>query len=207
MDMNSIEQVIRERRTIRTLTDQTIALDVIYELLESASYAPYHSKEEPWEVIIVSEEQERQVFVKEIMDSYDRLDIWSRYDQQNVAKAKTRTQDYFLEVPLSLVVTAPIGESEKSNLEAIGAVSAFIQNIQLAAWSRQIGVTWRTIPVIFDKVFKQNIGVTEERQIIGLLDISKIDEKQKLPISRRNPVSQWAIGLTDKLSGFSENNE
>lgn len=207
MDMNSIEQIIRERRTIRTLTDQTIALDVIYELLESASYAPYHSKEEPWEVIIVSEEQERQVFVKEIMDSYDRLDIWSRYDQQNVAKAKTRTQDYFLEVPLSLVVTAPIGESEKSNLEAIGAVSAFIQNIQLAAWSRQIGVTWRTIPVIFDKVFKQNIGVTEERQIIGLLDISKIDEKQKLPISRRNPVSQWAIGLTDKLSGFSENNE
>ena len=207
MDMNSIEQVIRERRTIRTLTDQTIALDVIYELLESASYAPYHSKEEPWEVIIVSEEQERQVFVKEIMDSYDRLDIWSRYDQQNVAKAKTRTQDYFLEVPLSLVVTAPIGESEKSNLEAIGAVSAFIQNIQLAAWSRQIGVTWRTIPVIFDKVFKQNIGVTEERQIIGLLDISKIDEKQKIPISRRNPVSQWAIGLTDKLSGFSESNE
>ena len=207
MDMNSIEQVIRERRTIRTLTDQTIALDVIYELLESASYAPYHSKEEPWKVIIVSEEQERQVFVKEIMDSYDRLDIWSRYDQQNVVKAKTRTQDYFLEVPLSLVVTAPIGESEKSNLEAISAVSAFIQNIQLAAWSRQIGVTWRTIPVIFDKVFKQNIGVTEERQIIGLLDISKIDEKQKLPISRRNPVSQWAIGLTDKLSGFSENNE
>ncbi len=207
MDMNSIEQIIRERRTIRTLTDQTIALDVIYELLESASYAPYHSKEEPWEVIIVSEEQERQVFVKEIMDSYDRLDIWSRYDQQNIAKVKTRTQDYFLEVPLSLVVTAPIGESEKSNLEAIGAVSAFIQNIQLVAWSRQIGVTWRTIPVIFDKVFKQNIGVTEERQIIGLLDISKIDEKQKLPISRRNPVSQWAIGLTDKLSGFSENNE
>ncbi|WP_086443801.1 nitroreductase family protein [Candidatus Enterococcus lemimoniae] len=207
MDMNSIEQIIRERRTIRTLTDQTVALDVIYELLESASYAPYHSKEEPWEVIIVSEEQERQVFVKEIMDSYDRLDIWSRYDQQNVAKAKTRTQDYFLEVPLSLVVTAPIGESEKSNLEAIGAVSAFIQNIQLVAWSRQIGVTWRTIPVIFDKVFKQNIGVTEERQIIGLLDISKIDEKQKLPISRRNPVSQWAIGLTDKLSDFSENNE
>ncbi|MEI5989866.1 hypothetical protein A5881_001359 [Enterococcus termitis] len=207
MEKSSIEQLIRDRRTIRTLTDQAIPLETLHALLESASYAPYHSKEEPWEVVIIREPQERQVFVKEIMSSYDRLDTWARYDQENLEKAKKRTQDYFLDVPVTLIVTAPICESEKSNLEAIGAVSAFIQNFQLAAWTRQIGVTWRTIPVIFDEVFKENVGVAIDRQIIGLLDITIIDEKLKIPTSRRKSVAQWTKSLNEQVSGMSERNK
>ncbi|MGX7265653.1 nitroreductase family protein [Enterococcus crotali] len=207
MEKSSIEQLIKDRRTIRTLTDRVIPLETLHALLESASYAPYHSKEEPWEVVIVRESQERQVFVKEIMSSYDRLDTWARYDQENLEKAKKRTQDYFLDVPVTLIVTAPICESEKSNLEAIGAVSAFIQNFQLAAWTRQIGVTWRTIPVIFDEVFKENVGVAIDRQIIGLLDITIIDEKLKIPTSRRKPVAQWTKSLNEQVSGMSERNK
>lgn len=207
MESNSIEQAIRARRTIRTVLDQVISMETIYELLESSSYAPYHSKEEPWEVTTVSTNQERKLFVQEIMDSYDRLDIWARYDQKNLITAKKRTRDYFLDVPLTLIVTAPIYESEKLNLEAIGAVSAFIQNFQLAAWSKQLGVTWRTIPVIFDKSFKQSIGVAMNRQIIGLLDVSAIDENMKVPTSRRNPVTQWSASLSEKRAEMSERNE
>lgn len=207
MEKSTIEQIVRERRTIRTLTNQTISLETIHDLLESASYAPYHSKDEPWEVIIVREQQERQVFVKEIMNSYDRLDIWARYEQEHLEKAKKRTEDYFLDVPVTLIVTAPICESEKSNLEAIGAVSAFIQNVQLVAWAQKMGVTWRTIPVIFDEVFKQNSGVAVERQIIGLLDISFIDENIKIPKSRRKPVAQWTKGLNEKVAEMSKENK
>lgn len=207
MDIDSIEQVIKERRTIRTLSDQTISMKVIDELLISSSYAPYHSKEEPWEVIIVNATQDRLLFVEKIMESYDRLDIWARYDQKTLATAKKRTRDYFLDVPLTLIVTAPKHESEKLNLEAVGAVSSFIQNFQLAAWSKKIGVTWRTIPVIFDDQFKQTVGVTEERQIIGLLDISAIDETMKIPTSRRKPVEQWTAQLSDKIAKMSESNE
>ncbi|OJG26587.1 hypothetical protein RU98_GL000643 [Enterococcus caccae] len=199
MDIDSIEQVIRARRTIRTLSDQAISMEVIDELLTSSSYAPYHSKEEPWEVIIVKTTQDRQLFVEKIMASYDRLDTWARYDQQNLETAKKRTRDYFLDVPVTLIVTAPKHKSEKLNLEAIGAVSAFIQNFQLAAWSKQIGVTWRTIPVIFDEIFKEAVGVVADRQIIGLLDISAIDEKMKIPTSRRKPLEHWTAQLSDKL--------
>lgn len=206
MDIESIEQVIRERRTIRTLSDQAISMEVIDELLRSASYAPYHSKEEPWDIIIVKDTADRQLFVEKIMESYDRLDIWARYDQKNLATAKKRTEEYFLDVPVTLIVTAPIHESEKLNLEAIGAVSAFIQNFQLAAWPKKIGVTWRTIPVIFDEVFKQAVGVEANRQIIGLLDISAVEEKVKLPTSRRKSVEQWTTQLSEKVAKVSENN-
>lgn len=47
MAIHSIEQTIRTRRTIRTLSDHEISMDIIEELLEISSYAPYHSKEEP----------------------------------------------------------------------------------------------------------------------------------------------------------------
>ncbi|MEI5993499.1 nitroreductase family protein [Candidatus Enterococcus mansonii] len=207
MDRESIQQTIRERRTIRTLSDQEISIDIINELLESASYAPYHSKNEPWEVIIVKTLQDRQLFVEKIMESYDRLNSWARYDQQNQGSARKKTQDYFLNVPLTLIVTAPINESPKKNLEAIGAVSAFIQNFQLVAWSKQIGVTWRTIPVIFDEAFKQEIGVVADRQIIGLLSVNRIDEPIKLPTSYRKPVTHWSAHLSEKLKGMSESDE
>lgn len=138
------------------------------------------------------------------MNSYERLAIWARYDQQNLMTAKKRTKDYFLAVPLTLIVTAPIHTSEKLNLEAIGAVSAFIQNFQLAAWSKHIGVTWRTIPVIFDEVFKKAVDVPTNRQIIGLLDVSVVDAKMKLPTSRRAPVETWTAGLMEKRAENGE---
>jgi nitroreductase len=194
----SIEEVIKERRTIRTLSDQTVSIEKIKKLLEVASYAPYHSKEEPWSVVIVSTDEERRFFVEKIMDSYERLDIWARYDQQHLVASKKRTERYFLDVPVTLIVTAPISEKKKANLEAISAVSAFIQNFQLAAWTHKIGVTWRTVPIIFDEVFKQAVGVEADRQIIGLLDISMIDETIKQPTAKRTPVDQWVSGLSEK---------
>lgn len=200
MENQTIAQTIRERRTVRTLSDQPLSIDKIYQLLETASYAPFHSKNEPWQVSIVSSKQERNLFVEKIMASYDRLDIWANYDPQYLAKAKTRTHDYFLDVPVTLIVTAPICEDEIENLEAVSAVSAFIQNFQLAAWTENIGVTWRTIPVISDKVFKEEIGVSEEEQIIGLLDITVVDQSVKLPRAKRVPVEKWTTQLSDRLS-------
>ncbi|KAF9404183.1 hypothetical protein HW555_014470 [Spodoptera exigua] len=200
MGNQTIAQTIRERRTVRTLSDQPLSIDTIYQLLETASYAPFHSKNEPWQVCIVSSKQERNVFVEKIMASYDRLNIWSTYDPQYVLKAKKRTHEYFLNVPVSLIITAPICEDEIENLEAISAVSAFIQNFQLAAWTENIGVTWRTIPVISDKIFKEAVGVTKQEQIIGLLDITGIDQCVKLPMPKRAPVETWTQQLSDRLS-------
>lgn len=200
MENQTIAQTIRERRTVRTLSDQPLSIDKIYQLLETASYAPFHSKNEPWQVSIVRSQQERKLFVEKIMASYDRLDIWANYDPQYLTKAKTRTHDYFLDVPVTLIVTAPICEDEIENLEAVSAVSAFIQNFQLAAWTENIGVTWRTIPVISDKVFKEEIGVSEEEQIIGLLDITVVDQSVKLPRAKRVPVEKWTNQLSDRLS-------
>lgn len=204
MFSTSIEQVIKERRTIRTISKQPVSIEDIKALLEVASYAPFHSKEEPWSVIMVMSPEERSLFVEKIMDSYERMNIWARYDQEHLATSKKRTEDYYLSVPVTLIITAPIHEKKKTNFEAVGAVSAFIQNFQLAAWSRNIGVTWRTVPIIFDDVFKQEVGVGSDRQIIGLLDISMIDEAVKLPRAKRKTVDQWAFHLSEKLSENKE---
>ncbi|GGC89376.1 nitroreductase family protein [Enterococcus wangshanyuanii] len=204
MVSESIEQIIKERRTVRAVSDQSVSIEDIQALLEVASYAPFHSKEEPWSVVIVAGQDERRLFVEKIMDSYERLNIWARYDQQHLAASKKRTEEYYLSVPVTLIVTAPVHEKRKANLEAISAVSAFIQNFQLAAWSRNVGVTWRTVPIIFDDVFKQELGIGSDRQIIGLLDISMIDEIVKLPTAKRKAVEQWAVRLSEKLSENKE---
>jgi len=168
-------------------------------MLESASYAPYHSKKEPWEVTIVHNQTERALFVNAIMASYDRLDVWKNYDPEMMVSAKEKTRTYFLEVPVTIIVTAPIEDDEKKELEAISAVAAFIQNFQLLAWEKQIGITWRTTVNIFDKDFKRVLGLKEDRQIVGLLYLTKVDGTTKIPPARRKPVSNWTKSLSEQV--------
>lgn len=198
MRNKSITQLIKDRRTIRRLSDRPLSLDEIYPLLETASFAPFHSKEEPWKVYTISSEKERTLLVEAIMVSYDRLDIWATYDPAYVEKAKRRTQSYFSEVPVSLIITAPYKTDECQQLEATAAVAAFIQNFQLAAWEEHIGVTWRTIPVIVDPLFKQALGIVPQEQIIGLLDLTALDPSMTIPKAKRASFTQWTRALCTK---------
>ncbi|MHC5229045.1 nitroreductase family protein [Enterococcus sp. LJL99] len=197
----TLTEAIRDRRTIRMLSEmnEVIELATIYDLLEKASYAPFHSKKEPWEVTLVSEEEERLFFVEQLMKSYDRLNVWENYDPEIMESAKQKTADYFANVPVTLIVSAPIEKDEKKDLEAISAVSAFIQNFQLLAWEQQIGVTWRTTVNIFDRQFAENMGLSEDRQIIGLLFLTSINEATKIPPARRKSVDQWTSHLKETI--------
>lgn len=197
----TLTEAIQNRRTIRMLSDKKegIELATIYDLLEKASYAPFHSKKEPWEVTIVSEEEECHFFVDQLMKSYDRLNVWANYDPEIVESAKEKTANYFANVPISLIVSAPIENDEKKDLEAVSAVAAFIQNFQLLAWEQKIGVTWRTTVNIFDRQFVEKIGLTEERQIIGILFLTPITEATKIPPVKRKSVDKWTTHLKETI--------
>ncbi|WP_454870990.1 nitroreductase family protein [Priestia megaterium] len=69
----SIDNIIRERRTIRNLKKDPISMDTLANLLETASYAPFHGKDEPWRVITITSIEEKRYMLSAILSSFERL--------------------------------------------------------------------------------------------------------------------------------------
>lgn len=195
----SIFNFIKNRRTIRDTKKDPINMEDLMELLEVASYAPFHSKEEPWQFIMVSEEKEKVYYASKIVDSYERMALTETYTVEKIKKSTEFFKTYIVDTPMHLIITTDHSENEKKNLEAIGATCAFVQNLQLAAWEKNIGMVWRTNPYIFDKQFYKEMGIPENRKILGALHIGYINSIPKGTKKRKHP-SEWTCKLSQNIT-------
>ncbi|WP_088042965.1 nitroreductase [Bacillus sp. EAC] len=195
----SILEAIKNRRTIRDTKKDPVSEEILMELLEAASYAPFHSKEEPWQFIMVSEEKEKEFYASKIVDSYQRMELTDTYTVEKIKKSVEFFSTYIIETPMHLIITTEHTENEKKNLEAIGATCSFVQNLQLAAWEKNIGMVWRTNPYIFDNQFYNEMGIPENRKILGALHIGYINTLPKATKKRKHP-SEWTIKLSQNIT-------
>lgn len=67
----TITEAIINRRTSKKSLDQPVSLELIYQLLEKASYAPFH-KREPWQAKIVTTPAEKDWLYEKVIATYER---------------------------------------------------------------------------------------------------------------------------------------
>jgi len=160
---NAVEQNIISRRSIKSFKKDPIIAEEIIELLNVAKWAPNHKLTEPWRFQLYVEEGKEQ-FVQAYIESQPKV------DGEISGKTKNKAQ-YFRDIPVHLVVIMPEDPRQKTWDEDYGAVSAFIQNFQLAAWEREIGMIWRTNDWVYDPVFREGIGVNTGEKVVATLMI------------------------------------
>ena len=160
---NEVEQAIVTRRTIKRFKDEAVDLEEIIELLEVAKWAPNHKLTEPWR-FIAFEGSGKDRFVEAFWKT-------ERDAKGELSELSKRKGEYYRNIPLHLVVVMPEDPRQRTWDEDYGAVSAMIQNFQLAAWSRDIGMVWRTNDYIYDPVFREAIGVKRGEKIVATLMI------------------------------------
>ncbi|WP_413074832.1 MULTISPECIES: nitroreductase [unclassified Shouchella] len=171
MDMTNqahiIDTIIKERRSIKKFKSDALSTEDIIELLEVAKWAPNHKLTEPWRFLLFADEG-KETFIQAYLKSQMGAD-------QSVPEKAQKKATYFRQIPIHLVVVMPEHPRQKTWDEDYGAVSAMIQNFQLAAWARGIGMIWRTNDWIYDPVFREAIGVKDGEKIIGTLMIGYAD--------------------------------
>ncbi|HEY4567456.1 MAG TPA: nitroreductase [Savagea sp.] len=160
---NEVEQAIVTRRTIKRFKDEAVDLEEIIELLEVAKWAPNHKLTEPWR-FIAFEGSGKDRFVEAFWKT-------ERDAKGELSELSKRKGEYYRNIPLHLVVVMPEDPRQRTWDEDYGAVSAMIQNFQLAAWARGIGMVWRTNNYIYDPVFREAIGVQRGEKIVATLMI------------------------------------
>ncbi|PIC73519.1 nitroreductase [Sporosarcina sp. P17b] len=159
---NDVEKSIMGRRSIKKFSADPVDIDEIIELLNVAKWAPNHKLTEPWRFQLYADEG-KEKFIEAFLTSQKR-------DGEVTDKAKNKAA-YFRTIPLHLVVIMPEDSRKKRWDEDYAAVSAMIQNFQLAVWERGIGMIWLTNDWTHDPVFKDAIDVKSDEKIVGTLMI------------------------------------
>ena len=159
---NDVEKSIIGRRSIKKFKKDSVNIDEVIELLNVAKWAPNHKLTQPWRFQIYTDAG-KEKFVEAFLASQKR-------DGISPVKAKNKAA-YFRDIPLHLVVIMPEDSRKKRWDEDYAAISAMVQNFQLAAWERGIGMIWRTNDWTHDPVFKEAIDVTPDEKIVGTLMI------------------------------------
>lgn len=171
---NDVEKAIIGRRSIKKFKTDPVDVEELIELLNVAKWAPNHKLTEPWRFHLYAGEG-KEKFVQAFIDSRPKV------DGEVATKVKNKAA-YFRDIPLHLVVIMPEDPRQRRWDEDYGAVATFIQNFQLAAWERGIGMIWRSNDFVYDPVFREGLDVKPGEKIVATLMIGypkHVPEPQK----------------------------
>jgi nitroreductase len=164
---NAIEQNIINRRTIKSFKKESINTEEIIELLNVAKWAPNHKLTEPWRFQLYVDEG-KEKFIQAYINSQPKV-------AGEVSERVERKAQYYRDIPVHLVVIMPEDPRQRRWDEDYGAVSSLIQNFQLAAWERKIGMIWRSNDWVYDPAFREGIGVKSGEKVVATLMIGYPD--------------------------------
>ncbi|MGM7636930.1 nitroreductase family protein [Bacillus sp. Hm123] len=173
----SIVKTIRERRSVKKgYKDDAVSTELIVELLNDAVWAPNHGLREPWRFIFVPTEN-KEAFIEQLIVTYPK-------------DMHENRRNYFSQPAAFLVVVMKEDPRQKQWEEDFAATSALIQNFQLLAWERGLGVVWKTNPHNWDPKARQLMNVQPGEKVVGFLHLGYFDSEQ-IPDGRpRTPVEE-----------------
>ncbi|CAM3869146.1 nitroreductase family protein [Alkalicoccus chagannorensis] len=174
----NLERIIKERRTIRrNYKEEEVAAEDVLELLDTAVWAPNHRRREPWRFLFIPPER-RETFADTMAEIVEGDDESRRL--------------HFMKPSAYLVVIMTEGPTVKQWEENVGAVCALIQNFQLLAWERKLGVCWKTDAYLREEAVREFLDIESHEKIVGLLHLGYVDEDH-IPDQgyRDDPRSRW----------------
>ncbi|MUT67212.1 nitroreductase [Paenibacillus sp. NEAU-GSW1] len=181
----SIEHIIRSRRSVRLFRNEPIETSEILELLNIAVWAPNHGMREPWRFILYRDGG-RQAFADAVLKTY------TSEEHKKMGAGKL---EYYTNIPAHLVIILKEDPRQKEWDEDYAAVCCLIQNFQLAAWERGIGVVWKTNWYSYDPKFREAAGLKPGEKIVGVLHIGY---PEQVPPERPRTSAEELLTIIDR---------
>lgn len=167
-----VNQLIRMRRS--TFPDQfesgrRIEDEIVWQLLENASWAPNHKHTEPWHFTI---------FTGEGLKRFAAFQA-ERYQQTAGGKFRQDKYDKLLQNPLkaSHIIAIILRRSTTTDIpemEEIAAVSCAVENIYLSVTAYGLGGYWSTGGPTYDPAARQFFGLNEGDKLMGFFYLGHV---------------------------------
>jgi nitroreductase len=141
-----IKEIIENRRIIKKFKQDPVDLDLLKSWLQVATWAPNHRMTEPWEVLFLGPD----------------------------TRVKINHKTNFGQAPIAIAILSKHGSTEIEKNENMVAVSCFIQNFMLLAWSNGVGTSWSSIGV--SQSVRSMLNVPDDYEVVGIFGVGYPEE-------------------------------
>lgn len=141
-----IKEVIENRRIIKKFKQDPVDINLLKSWLQVATFAPNHRMTEPWQILFLGPE----------------------------TRAKINHKTNFGRAPVAIAILSKHGSTDIEKNENMVAVSCFIQNFMLLAWSNGIGTSWSSIGV--SQSVRNTLNVADDYEVVGIFGVGYPEE-------------------------------
>lgn len=166
-----LQKAISGRRSIHEFMDQEVPHTVLKEIFAQAAWAPTHRMKEPWE-LKVYQGKGMERYVSSVLSSYERQGFFSGHNEEKNKKMSEGIKQFLFNIPHHTLVYMERDKDSVRYEEDYAATCAYIQNVQLLAWERGVGVLWTTSPYLHDSHFAEDVGLdAEDYKLVAVLQM------------------------------------
>ncbi|MCM3172328.1 nitroreductase family protein [Paenibacillus sp. MER 99-2] len=183
-----VNQLIKERRSIRKFSDRPVQLQRLKELLSEAEQLSQDEVPPRWRYVIAVSPDERLRLADYLMEKVVENPI-AKVALSPILKSYHK---HFRQVPASIIIIAQQNGNPIKDEMTYGTVCRIIQNFQLLAWDEGVGMLWMTDPILLNEAFSKNVGLRQGEKFVGILNIGY---PEKIPKGRpRTPAEKrWTV--------------
>ncbi|MFF2910964.1 nitroreductase family protein [Paenibacillus sp. NPDC057934] len=191
-----LEALIKERRSIRKYNQTPVSEQLVTELLNSAAAlnGPIGNEPLPWRYLYAGSMEARLRLANYLTEQVTQSRLGKLIPGKLVEMYKKR----FTDIPAHLIVICDT-DPERGQSESIYAEAcAVLQNFQLLAWERGLGMVWDTEPMIQTEAFFKGIGLRGQEKFVGIFHIGYFD---KSPRGRARTAAEkkWTVAQDNDL--------
>ncbi|MEW6551486.1 MAG: 5,6-dimethylbenzimidazole synthase [Campylobacterota bacterium] len=175
-DQQTLKQIITARRDIRgnRFNNKEISKEILNELLNSANNAPSVGFSQPWEFVVIKDDDKRNEVYKEFEKQNKKAKkIFDSREMYKSLKLEGIKESY---LNIAVLYKKPksdiLGQTVQKKMGEYSVVCA-IQNLWLSARSYNIGVGW--VSILRPKKIKKILQIPKEYKLIGYLCVGYVD--------------------------------
>jgi len=199
--MIDLMDVVRQRRSIRKYTEQTVPVETIRKILEAGTWAPSAHNAQPWQFIVLTEEDSK-------CDLADAMaEVWLKELEKDglpkiMREASVRNSaDRFSNAPVLILACLSLedmdaypDEKRKTNERdlAVQSLGAAIQNLLLVAHDEGLGTCWYCAPIFCKEAVRDTLKIPSEVEPQALITLGYPAEQPNPPV--RKPLEYVVSG-------------
>jgi len=190
MIKDDLHAFLRSRRSIRHFKPNTVPIDCIQRILETAIYAPSAHNLQPWRFAVLTSAAAKERLAEALTARYRQDMVVDGVPETDIQARVNRTVRRAGEAPVIIILcrdttqVKPQPDSLLRQREALmGTQSVALAGLQLllAAHAEGLGGTWICWPLYAPDETRLALGLAQEWEPQGMLFLGYPDETPEMP--------------------------
>jgi len=196
--MEAFLELLRGRRSIRKFSHDPVPQEILFRIIEAASWAPSASNRQDWRFTVVTSKALKERIGEIVRSHWKSILGDSRSDAVTEALQEyTKNFDWFTHAPVLVAISAKrpegflhemLGDHAEEVSGAAASASMAAQNLMLAAHAYGIGSCCITGPLAAQEALKELLGIGKRRKIVCFIALGYPAEHPEVPA--RKPVER-----------------